>query len=498
MTIESNCTGETNYYTEKYRPQFHFTPEKNWMNDPNGMVYYAGEYHLFYQFHPGGLKWGPMHWGHAVSEDMIHWEHLPIAFEPDELGMIFSGSAVVDWNDSSGLFNGEVGLVAIFTHSNEGVQTQSIAYSKDKGRSWEKYNGNPVIHNPGLKDFRDPKVFWHDETNKWIMVLAAGQKVVFYTSPNLINWKYVSDFGLNDGAHGGVWECPDLFKLPVDGDEDNMKWVLQVDIGDGAIAGGSGAQYFIGDFDGENFKNDRAAEDTLWLDFGKDYYAAQSFSDIPKEDGRRIWLAWMSNWKYANEVPTTPWRSAMSVPREVQLKTGKDDKIKLLQNPIDEIKSIRKGKKMFENEIVLPQTNLLSDLKADVFEVLVDFESINAAEVGFKFRKSNTPGMVEETIVGFDVEKKVLFINRDQSGEIDFSEHFKGKHFTPITDYDGKLKLRILVDVSSIEVFINDGENVITDLIFPNTDSKDLELYVREGEAKVASLEFYELNTTWR
>ena len=248
----------TKVYTEMYRPQYHFSPEEKWMNDPNGLVYHNGIYHLFYQFYPDDIVWGPMHWGHAISEDMVHWEHKPIALYPDEHGLIFSGSAVVDHNNTSGFAkNGEVPLVAIFTyHLMEGekagrndFQTQGIAYSLDNGDTWTKYENNPVIGNPGIRDFRDPKVFWHEESEQWIMALVAGDHAKFYSSPDLKQWKFLSDFGKYQGAHGGVWECPDLFKLKAEGTEEE-KWVLIISINPGAPNGGSGTQYFIGEFDG--------------------------------------------------------------------------------------------------------------------------------------------------------------------------------------------------------------------------------------------------------
>ncbi len=294
---------------EQHRPHFHFTPESMWMNDPNGMVYYEGEYHLFYQHHPDDVVWGPMHWGHAVSTDLVHWEHLPIALYPDEYGYIFSGSAVVDWKNTSGFGSKHnPPLIAIFTYhdvdgeqaGNNDYQTQGIAYSIDKGRSWTKYENNPVLPNPGIKDFRDPKVIWYEPDQKWIMTLAAHDNVRFYSSPNLKDWIFESEFGKGIGAHGGVWECPDLFPMELDG---TQKWVLLVSLNDGGPNGGSGTQYFIGDFDGKTFINDNSKNQILWLDYGRDNYAGVTWSDIPDEDGRRIFMGWMSNWSYAEVVP---------------------------------------------------------------------------------------------------------------------------------------------------------------------------------------------------
>ncbi|WP_100406880.1 glycoside hydrolase family 32 protein [Bacillus solitudinis] len=496
MSTVNKISKKANYYTERYRPQFHYSPQKNWMNDPNGMVFYRDEYHLFYQYHPEGSEWGPMHWGHAISKNMVDWEHYPIALEPDALGMIFSGSAVVDWNDTTGFFGGKEGLVAVFTHhSKEEVQSQSIAYSNDKGRTWIKYNGNPVIPNEGIKDFRDPKVFWHNETNEWKMVIAAGQKVMLYSSPNLKEWTYLSDFGANEGAHGGVWECPDLFRLPVDGNIHQQKWVLQVDLGDGAIAGGSGSQYFIGDFDGTTFVNENKPSETLWVDYGRDFYAAQSFSDVLKEDGRRICMAWMSNWRYANKVPTTPWRSAMSIPREMELRQNDNGNIKLFQKPITELQTLRQSKVNISNEFVNGDKNVLANQEEDVFEIVAEIENLSAVEFGFKVRKSSLNK--EETIVGYNFNKEELFINRENSGENSFSEEFSGRHAVKLTSSKESIRLHLFIDKSSVELFFNDGEVVMTDLIFPKEDSKELELYVIDGEVKVISLEVYSLRSIW-
>ncbi|HTG68533.1 MAG TPA: glycoside hydrolase family 32 protein, partial [Candidatus Udaeobacter sp.] len=275
-------------YNEPYRPQFHFTPVQNWMNDPNGLVYFEGEYHLFYQYNPYGNTWGNMSWGHAVSKDLVHWNHLPVALEPDRLGMIFSGTAVVDEHNTSGFFKGKSGgMVAIYTSAGE-TQQQSIAYSADNGRTWMKYEGNPVLPNPGIKDFRDPKVFWHDKTQRWIMAISAGDKVLFYASSDLKAWTYLSEFGAKAGDHSGVWEVPELFELPVDGDPSHTKWILKVDINPGEKNQGSRGQYFIGQFDGTNFVNDNPSDKVLWVDYGKDFYASLSWNHLPE---RRVWIA---------------------------------------------------------------------------------------------------------------------------------------------------------------------------------------------------------------
>lgn len=305
----------SNTYEEPWRPQFHFSPEKNWMNDPNGMVFFDGEYHLFYQYNPFGNKWGHMSWGHTVSRDLVHWEHLALAIPETNAVMAFSGSAVVDTLNTSGFGSpGKPPLVAIYTghHTDRPLQNQFIAYSTDRGRSWTPYPGNPVL-DIGAADFRDPKVFWHEPSGRWIMVVSwpVERKVRFYASPNLKEWSHLSDFG-PAGSTTGIWECPDLFPLQVeDGEKGEESWVLVVNVGSGAPAGGSGCQYFVGDFDGTRFTRSsspgrRSAGPPLWADFGRDFYAAVSWSDVPKRDGRRLWLGWMSNWEYAQDVPHRP------------------------------------------------------------------------------------------------------------------------------------------------------------------------------------------------
>lgn len=310
-------------FKEPFRSQYHFTPERGWMNDPNGLVYNNGVYHLFYQYYPHATVWGPMHWGHATSTDLIRWEHKPVALYPDENGLIFSGSAVVDKYNTSGFgSNGQVPMVAVYTYhfmqgekiGRDDFQTQGIAFSLDNGETWTKYAGNPVIGNKGTRDLRDPKVFWHEATKSWIMALVAGNHVKFYRSQNLKDWGNISDFGIDQGAHGGVWECPDLFPLKVEG-SDKEKWVLIISIGNGGPNGGSGTQYFVGDFDGTTFTSDQ--KEYKWLDWGTDNYAGVTYNQVP--NGDRIFIGWMSNWQYALTTPTSNWRSAMTLPRKLTL-----------------------------------------------------------------------------------------------------------------------------------------------------------------------------------
>jgi sucrose-6-phosphate hydrolase SacC (GH32 family) len=617
---------DTLSYEETFRPQFHFTPQKNWMNDPNGLVYLDGEYHLFYQYNPFGDKWGHMNWGHAVSKELVHWQHLPMAL-PEENGvMIFSGSAVVDERNTSGFGrNGIPPLVAVYTgyRPADYNQAQNIAFSIDRGRTWTRYSGNPVI-DIGSTDFRDPKVFWYEPGKRWIMVvvLAAKRKVRFYALSDLKRWTQLSDFG-PAGAIGGAWECPDLFELPVEGKPGLTKWALIVNLNPGGVAGGSGAQYFIGSFDGTRFSSEEAArpfavpkgevlsdfeggsyggwtvtgnafgsapagvacggkqqvvgaigsglvnsavngddaEGTLtspafrasrdyidllvgggnspgelavnlivngkvvrtatggtgdvldwvswdarpfagkdaqiqiidratgieghilidhivlsdgpavsskdrarWVDYGKDFYAVVSWSNIPPKDGRRVWIGWMNNWEYGQEVPTAPWRSAQTIPREVRLKAYSDD-IHLLQAPVVELQRLRKAHFELSNKMISQQSDPLSSFQitGKTLEIIATVEPGTASEFGLKVRR----GASEETLVGYDAPAAELFVDRSRSGKVDFNPRFPGRQRGPLPAEHGRINLHLFVDWSSVEVFGNGGRTAITDQIFP-------------------------------
>jgi fructan beta-fructosidase len=480
-------------YLEPWRPQFHFTPATNWMNDPNGMVFYDGEYHLFYQFNPFDDKWGHMSWGHAVSKDLVHWEHLPVALYEENDVMIFSGSAVVDWQNSSGFGkDGQPPLVAIYTghYTKKPLQNQHIAYSNDRGRSWTKFAGNPVL-DVKMADFRDPKVFWHEATARWVMTVALPKeaKVHFYSSPDLKQWKYAGEFG-GLGATNGLWECPDLFPLAIEGGGE--KWVLIVNINPGGPAGGSGCQYFVGEFNGARFKAENT--NTSWADFGADFYAGVSWSDIPKSDGRRLWLGWMSNWQYANDVPTSPWRSAMSVPRELALRRSADG-LRLVQQPARELARLRDTHHYFDGDSLDEANAWLQkkSIRGDALELLVEFEPISSGHEGVKLFK----GAREVTIVGVDRDKGRVYVDRTRSGNVTFHSKFSGLHEGPLATRNLPVKFRIFVDAGSIEVFVNDGERVFTELVFPSENSRGVELFARES-AKLRSLDVWPLKSIWR
>lgn len=645
---------------EPHRPLYHFTPPSKWMNDPNGMVYFDAEYHLFYQYYPDDIVWGPMHWGHAVTTDLVNWQYLPIGLYPDSLGYIFSGSAVIDWNNTSGFGeDGQPPMIAIFTHhdpvgekaGSNTFQYQSIAFSNDKGRSWTKYKGNPVVPNPGIRDFRDPKVIWDVDREQWVMVLAAKDHIKIYTSKDLKSWEYKSDFGKEYGSHDGVWECPDFFSMKVD-EQNVMKWVLLLSISPGGPNGGSGTQYFIGDFDGNQFsldadfaewmgvepeqipdghifadfesnrydtwekegfafgnypakgnlmnqhnvsdysgerlvnsffngdettgkltsptfkinngyinfligggmhpgktgidlivdgavtrsatgKNDERMtwqswnvkelngknakivicdqstgtwghilvdqitfadspakvkqEQAVWLDYGRDNYAGVTWSDIPTEDGRRIFIGWMSNWAYAQDVPTESWRSAMTIARELRLKKS-DDGIRLYSSPVMEMKNLRSDDTSIESahlgtgESIGPYR--LENGIAEI-ELNIDFGDQGSANLELKFSNDQN----EKLVVGIDQITNTWYTDRRGAGQNDFSGAFAlDRHTAPILKSGNEHRLHIFLDVSSIEVFANEGLTTLTDIFFPSQPMNKLTLVCGKGKVEASGI----------
>ena len=414
---------------EIFRPAYHHTPEYGWMNDPNGMFYKDGEWHLYYQWGPYGSMWNNLTWGHSVSRDLIHWEYRPEAIKPDALGYIFSGSCVVDHNNTAGF--GKDAVIALYTSAAE-VQSQSLAYSLDGGDTFIKYPGNPIL-TADIADFRDPNMFWNEEIGKWNLILACGQEMRIYTSDNLIDWKEESRFGQSYGSHDGVWECPDLFKLPVEGTSEE-KWVLFCNINPGGPSGGSATQYFIGDFDGSKFTLDNPEMyldgKALWQDYGKDHYAAVSFSNAP--DGRHTMIAWMSNWEYANNVPTMQFRSANTIAREPFL-YNVDGKVYLGSRPSPEYSGTGLDKTV--------------KVKGSCTVTL-----------------SNENG--EEFVITYDQNAMTLSCDRSRSGMVDFSQHFNTVATAPVCRRI--TSFRIFVDNCSVEVFANDGEVCMTSLVFPS------------------------------
>jgi fructan beta-fructosidase len=478
-------TVDQKVYQEQYRSQVHFSPKEHWMNDPNGMVYYNGIYHLFYQYFPGGTTWGPMHWGHAESKDLMHWKEQSIALYPDSLGYIFSGSAVVDTHNTSGFGkNGVTPLVAIFTsHDPKGekagtnnFQNQSIAYSLDEGKTWTKYAGNPVVKNPGIRDFRDPKVRWYESEKKWIMTLATKDRITFFSSPDLKAWKKESEFGLDRGAHGGVWECPDLFPLQLNG---KTYWVLLVSINPGGPNNGSATQYFIGQFNGHQFVESGAGKEIKWIDYGPDDYAGVTWSNT---GDRSLFLGWMSNWMYAGQVPTEKWRNAMTIPRVLGLKQVNDD-LYLTSNPVVELKKLT----------LSPIEGKLIVNKKLPAQYILKFKTVNTKN--WSVELGNNTG--EKLVLGYDQASNRYYIDRASSGTIAFNPEFAKRTYAPRLTKDQSSNIELVVDASSIELFADNGLTVMTSLFFPHTPYDSYRIKSENGLV-VKSIKLLPMVSAWK
>ena len=498
-TLVTEAAAQQPSYDQPWRPQYHFTPPKNFMNDPNGTVFYKGEYHLFYQYNPEGNVWGHMSWGHAVSNDLVHWRHLPVALrEVPGKYMVYSGSVVVDWNNTSGLcedpdLQDHSCLIAIYTAAYKDRQQQHIAFSNDRGRTWINYAGNPVA-DLDAPDFRDPNVFWYEPQHKWVMVavLADERTALIFDSPDLKHWTKRSTFG-PAGDTAGQWECPDLIELPVEG-SDQKKWVLIINRNPGAPAGGTGTRYLIGSFDGAKFVSEVPDTPVLWADWGKDFYATNTWNDMPKDDGRRVWIGWFSNWQYANVEPTMLWRGAQSVPRTLTLRRYSDG-LRLAQTPVRELQSLRHERLRIENLSVAEVNQKLraSGTPGAVYEVEAELKPGEATEIGLRLRK----GSAAETFVGFDAAQRELFVDRTHSGDVSFSKDFAGR-FSAKLEKNDSVSLHVFVDRSSVEVFANDGERVLSDRIYPAPGSNGIEVYAIGAGGRVVSLTIWALDSIWK
>jgi fructan beta-fructosidase len=458
------------------RPLVHFTPPTAWLNDPNGLVHLDGEYHAFYQHNPDADVWGPMHWGHAVSRDLVRWEHLPVALAPDALGTIFSGSAVVDEDDTAGF--GAGAMVLVFTHHTEETERQSLAYSLDRGRTWTKYAGNPVLEDPAAgRDFRDPKVFRYcdqDGEDRWVMVVAAGGAVRFYRSSDLRSWTFLSSFGDGQPDGLGVFECPDLFELPIDGGQERA-WVLAVGHLTGGPAGGSGTRYFVGSFDGERFCSADELTAPRWADHGADLYATHTWSDVP--DGRRIWAGWLNNWLYADRIPSGGWRGGLSVPRTLGL-TRDGESLLLTQWPVAELDAMSERLLLLEDVEPSVAIEALADVGGLHLDVTLDLElAVDVpGPVGLEVAVGPDGGIP----IVYDPARREVIVDRRRSGDVSCDPAFAAEHAAPY-ETDGRLQLRVLLDGSSVEVFLGDGRVTLTDLIFPTPSSTGLVLLGGSG-----------------
>ncbi|QUB74371.1 GH32 C-terminal domain-containing protein [Prevotella melaninogenica] len=516
----SNVWDVTN--TDFYRPSYHHTPSYGWMNDPNGMFYKDGVYHLCYQYNPYGSKWGNMHWGHAISRDLIHWKEVEPTIARDPMGHIFSGSAVIDKDGTANY--GKDAIVALYTSaSDKNGQIQCMAYSTDGGYTFHKYSGNPVLTPfDGLKDFRDPKVFWYAPLKKWYMIVSADKEMRFYSSPNLRDWTYVSAFGQGYGAQPNQFECPDFFQLPVDGNPNKKKWVMIVNINPGCLFGGSATEYFIGDFDGKNFVCDSKPSIAKFLDYGKDHYATVTFSGV---QDRVLGIAWMSNWQYANVTPIRQYRGANTLPREFKLFTGKDGQIYMSSNVVPEVAGLRKTFKRLPDLVITQgkDSKNLSSSKENAFEMEMDVTPSDAAKTGFILY--NEKG--EKVDIYFDMKAGRLVMDRTESGrtkfgekaeahkiekEFDLHEHREIKEpfrklnsvnykndfalgtWAPLSLCDSKTyHLDVFVDKCSIEIFVNGGRIAMTNLVFPTQPYTSVKFYSDGNKAAYRNIKVSEL-----
>ena len=464
-------------YQETFRPQYHYSPPCGWMNDPNGMVYDKGQYHLFYQFDPKSMTPGPMHWGHAVSPDLMHWKTLPIALYPDDIGPIWSGSAVVDADNTSGLVPGG-GLVAIYSYQD---QSQGIAYSSDDGQTWTKYAGNPIIPTPG-KDFRDPKVFWYDADKQWVMIISAGPEIQFWTSPDLIHWTQTGSFG--HGLTPGVWEVPDMIPMDVGG---QTKWLLLASVTRSAPAGDGGMRYFVGDFDGQTFSDDGSPA-PLWLDYGPDNYAGTTWSGAP--DNRHIYIGWMSSWPYAAATPTSPWRGATTLPRELKL-VQTSEGIRLQQTVSPEFAELRTLIGMWSDVEVSGKLPL--DARGRRLEIIADLKPGTAARSGLDVHQ----GADGQTRIVYNAEQQQLLLSRSAQTDSGTISGFTPAFGAPVPADQKTIRLHLFVDESSVEILVDDGLISISGQTFMAPGNDGIGLFAEGGSATISHLEIYEIASVW-
>lgn len=454
------------------------------MNDPNGLVYYDGEYHLFYQHLPNTItNDGPKHWGHAVSENLIHWEHLPIALSPEETGEVWSGSVVVDRKNSSGFGkSGQPPLVAVFTQATEYSQHQCLASSIDRGRTWEMYPGNPVLEESGLQDFRDPKVFWYPETGCWIMVISAGKEIRIYSSANLSKWSFESEYSVIHGQPGAVCECPDMFPITIQNSH-KTAWVLLVSILNPENWSETGIKYFIGRFDGHAFLPIETATTGNWYEKGSDQYAGVTFNNAP--GGRRIYIGWMNGWQYAEDTPTIDWRGVMSIPREFELiRTSKVDMPHLKSLPVRELRAFHQSSWKLDEIIPLNSESMEMSPKLphSAFDIQVTFQNRSAKQCGLILKNQ----LGEEYRIRYDIHSELVTTDRKKSGLTDFHSGFPKNILRPVSLIDSDLlHFRILVDTCSIELFCQGGKQVLSQLIFPEIPFSSIELFATSGETEI-------------
>ncbi len=489
----------TDDYNQPYRPQLHFSPREHWTNDPNGLVYFHGEYHLFFQYNPFGDTWGHMSWGHAVSRDLLHWQELPVALPERDGIMIFTGSAVVDEQNTSGFCDpGQPCLVAIYTGAEQARarQTQNIAYSRDNGRTWTPYAANPVL-DLGLADFRDPSVSWDSERHRWLMAvsLPTERKVRFYASPNLKDWTQLSDFG-PAGNTAGAWECPDLLRFPADKDHAEM-WALKVGIGSGAPQGGSGEQYFLGSFDGASFTQSALPGAHGWTNYGKDDYCAISYNNLPADSPNTL-IGWMNNLQYADKLPTSPWRGQMSLPRRITLLHDSSG-LALAQEPV--IAPLRTSGSHIKGRTSAAKAAVTLAHEEGPFELDLQFPKTAGDTFGIRIYSSAE----HWTEIGFDRQRSEFYIDRTHSGNVSFAPRFAARTVAPL-DPTRPLDLQLIYDRSSIEAYSQQGTIAMTNLLYPpasesgdkNEVASRIEFFSTSGKPASLKGRLWKLASIWR
>ncbi len=475
-------------YSEPHRPQLHFSPAEHWMNDPNGPIWVDGIYHLFFQYHPHSTVWGPMHWGHATSRDLLHWTEQQIAIAPTRDGMAFSGSVVLDRHNTSGFGSmRRPAMVAIFTTHDErakqagkmGFETQSLAFSTDGGSRWQVYDGNPVLRQPDSQDFRDPFVFWHDDTARWVGILTAGEHLQIHSSADLKSWKHESDLVLPRSAGAGVWECPGLVRLGRSADS-RRRWLLLASVVDGGPNGGSATRYFLGKFDGHRFVPDAMSRTTpRWVDWGRDNYAGTLWANLPADDDRTLFIGWMSNWRYAQQLPTERWRSAMTLPRE--LRVARDERGDVLaSSPIRELATLRRRTQPIATARIAGTRNLSAE--AGVRGGLYDLELRVRARAAASFTLRFENGSGESLRLLVDREQRRYVLDRARTGNVGFSPGFADRQIAPMAqETDTSFSLRVLLDHSAAEFFLDGGRTVLTTVFFPTTPLDSVHLDAQVG-----------------
>lgn len=477
---------QTPNYAERFRPQYHFSPQKNWINDPNGLVYHKGEYHLFYQYNPFGNIWGHMSWGHSVSKDLVKWTPLPLALKEEGGKMAFSGSVVVDTKNTSALGNKKENppMVAVFTAHDSINQSQHLAYSNNNGRSWSKFHGNPVL-DLNKRDFRDPNVFWYEQTKQWVMMVSMPieKMISIYTSPNLKQWTLQSEFG-PIGDTSGVWECPDLFQVPIVGEPNKKKWVLY-------ISQNSSMQYFVGEFDGNKFYNETPANKIVRPDYGSDYYAAITYKNTP--DQIPVTVGWVNNWNYANDIPTNPWKGAMSIPRKLSVKKVGSEWV-LVQEPIKALRDLRSTVQLIKGPIAVNNSYTLP-FKSNCFEMELALKPTINSISGIKI----AVGGNRSFSIGYDATLEQLFIDRSNT-PAGFSKQYAKitKQQAFLKQQNQQIKLHIFFDKSIVEVYANDGELVFTAQVFPEESDMGIEFFSNGNNTVFDQISFWPMRSIWK